>query len=61
MARSLPQRLIDTNVDDEPEFVSNSSFNKSVVSVIKPTRHSSEDSRPEGTLEGAYLVLIVLY
>jgi hypothetical protein len=61
VARSLPQRLIDTIVDDEPEFFSNLSLNKSVVSVIKQTRHSSKVSRREGTLEGAYLALIVLY
>lgn len=61
MAKSLPQRLIDTNVDDGPEFVSNLSLNKSVVSVMKQTRHSSEISRREGTLEGAYFALIVLY
>ena len=61
VARSLPQRLIDTNVDDEPEYVSNFSLNKSIVSVIKQTRHGSEISRREGTLEGAYLSLIVLY
>jgi hypothetical protein len=61
VARSLPQRLIDTNVDEEPEFVSNLSLNKSVVSAIKQTRRSSEVSRGEGTLEGAYLALIVLY
>jgi hypothetical protein len=61
VARSLPQRVIDANADDEPEFVSNSSLNKSVVSVIKQTKHSSVVSRREGTLEGAYIAFIVLY
>ena len=53
LARSVPKRLVDSTSDDEPEFAASLSLNKSVVTVTKATRNSSEMSHHEGTLEGA--------